>query len=125
MGTIPRFISGVFLVCLLGVFVSPHAASSHPDLPKEHKMGDATFKIAVRDGEVMMEPLLAPSFKLHVFKGEKLAPNTITKCSVWSLTDMVDVKNAIAYTITVLKCGGNEFGVAEVQFAFDEGDKVR
>jgi len=83
------------------------------------KVGDAYFNISRQGEEIVLQPLLVPYFKLNLLKGDGKQPETIVKCGVWRRDSQVDVEHGVIYTVVVIKCGGSEYGVAEVDFRYE------
>jgi hypothetical protein len=85
----------------------------------DQKIGNSTFKIGRCGDATCMEPLLAPSFRMQLLKGDGIQANMITRCTVYNRTTAIDEKAGRIYSLTVLKCDGNEYGISEVDFRFD------
>lgn len=84
----------------------------------DRRVGVAAFQIVKRDGELMMHPLVSPDFKLEWLSGSKVPPDGITQCTVIA-RDTVNEPAATVFTFTVLRCGDAEYGIKEIDFAFD------
>jgi len=81
--------------------------------------GRAAFRIE-RDGrDILMQPILTPHFKLEVLNGPHPLESEVVQCSVWGRELRRDAQEGQVITVTVLRCGSTEYGVSEVDFAFD------
>jgi hypothetical protein len=83
-------------------------ATTAPNADK--KVGTAVFHINHKNGDIVMEPVLAPTFKLSLMKGDGIESNSIVRCDIIAHTIEPD------FRVTVIKCGYNEYGVSEVDF---------
>ena len=86
---------------------------------KDTKIGDAMFRISKQGSDIVMEPLLVPHFRLTLLKGPGIEANDIQKCVVLRRDSAIDTNKDIIYTVVVLRCGENEYAVAEVDFRYE------
>jgi hypothetical protein len=81
--------------------------------PSDRKIGTATFHLQAANGAMVAEPLLPTQFRLRLLKGELKEPHDIVHCGVFA-------RDIGQFTLTVLKCGENEYAVEEVDFTYDK-----
>jgi hypothetical protein len=88
--------------------------------PPDKHIGAAMFRVAKteRAGKfVYLQPLMVPLIEATRLEGDKILDTTIVKCEVIERFLTTAEKSIIS--VTILKCGGVEYGVEGVDFVME------
>ena len=102
---------------------APKASVEGTQLRPDRLVGQITVNVRqVHENGATIEPLMPPSFVIMKLNGEGPAPTakTIMTCDVIAREVGMIVSPQTVAALTVLRCGGTEYGVQSVQFVVNK-----
>lgn len=115
-------VTGAAIIILLLTSPTRYSAKQLPP-GTEVKMGTAAFQVRKVDGETVIQPMIAPTFKVHKFDGPDV--DGIQPCSVWSKVIAEEQDHGVV--VTLIRCGvspsSTTYAIEEVDFVYDKEGK--
>jgi len=99
------------------------ASGMQGDLPPDRKVGRTVFHVDKSSGngeDATLSPLMVPSFAVERISGDHALDTGIIQCDVYERILSRDEVKKVVIAITILKCSGNEYGVAQVNFVMED-----